>query len=213
MSPNVWQLTSTYAATNPLTPLDDTVTAVSTPIPGSGGTTISSIVSFTLYQPWVYVTDTSSGTPIDVFDERGNPITTTATQPWYDIPSPTGITYDPHNQQLYIAGEGGNIVYVNDVEGNDIYPSGTPWRSLGSPMSALYVPSNNFIYVGNAGSWQRPCGYHRLRRERRSTGTVRRVFLAVTGFCEWSRVRSYERIYLRRRVRRLYRCPPSSPTT
>jgi hypothetical protein len=145
--PNEWTLLSSYTAANPLTPLAATVTAVTTPVPGSGGSTVSAAVSIAQYEPWIYVTDYQDNS-LYVFDEQGVP------QPlpsgaWTGIPSPAGISFDPNNNQLYMAGTGDNIVYQTDVLGTLVTPSPGAWSNLYSPATALYVPTNNHIYVPN----------------------------------------------------------------
>jgi hypothetical protein len=153
-TPNQWGLISAYAPTNPLTPLAATVTASVTPVPGSGGSAVSAPVAFTLYQPWVYVTDYSDDT-LYVFDERGDEIDL-GPNAWVGIPSPGGISYDPHNQQLYMAGVGDNVVYQTDVLGNLVAPSPGAWANMSEPVGALYVPSNNHIYVPNDSATNAP---------------------------------------------------------
>jgi DNA-binding beta-propeller fold protein YncE len=149
-TPNEWKLLSSYTATNPLTPLAATVTAVMTPVPGSGGPSISAPVNFSLYQPWIYVTDEEDGT-LYVFDEQGNQITL-GSNAWVGIPSPTGISFDPHNNQLYMAGFGDGVVYQTDVLGNLVSPSPGAWSQMAEPATARYVPTNNRIYVPNQTS-------------------------------------------------------------
>jgi hypothetical protein len=146
-TPNQWTLLSSYAPTNPLTPLAATVTAVVTPVPGSGGSQVTAAVNFALYQPWIYVTDISEGT-LYVFDERGNEINLPSSA-WVGIPSPAGISFDPHNQQLYMAGNGDNVVYQTDVLGNLVSQVPGQWPNLLEPVTAQYVSANNQIYVAN----------------------------------------------------------------
>jgi hypothetical protein len=146
-APNIWNLQSSYTATNPLTPLAAIVTAVATPVPGSGGSAISAQVHFALYQPWIYVTDYADQS-LYVFDEQGNQITL-GPDAWSGIPSPTGISFDPHNNQLYMGGFGDNVVYQTDVLGNLVTPSPSAWQNMAGPGTARYVASNNRIYVPN----------------------------------------------------------------
>jgi hypothetical protein len=149
-TPNEWKLISSYTATNPLTPMAATVTARATPVPGSGGSTVSAPVAIAQYEPWIYVTDLADQT-LYVFDEQGNEITL-GSNAWVGIPSPEGISFDPHNNQLYMAGNGDDIVYQTDVVGNLVTPAGGAWSPMASPRTARYVPTNDQIYVPNASA-------------------------------------------------------------
>jgi hypothetical protein len=149
-TPNEWLVGSSYTAANPLTPANATVTAVATPVPGSGGATVSAPVSIAQYEPWIYVTDEEEGS-LYVFDEEGNQITL-GSNAWLGIPSPEGISFDPHNDQLYMAGVGDNVVYQTDVVGNLVAAAPGAWSPMSSPGTARYVPTNNEIYVPNQSS-------------------------------------------------------------
>lgn len=163
VSASTWEIASSYQSTNPLTPNSWSIVPQATPVPNSGGTTVSLPVPFSLYQPWLYVTN-HSGVPgssaneaVGTMDENGNaktPILSSGTA-FSHVPSPTGIAYDPSNTWPYIADYAGNTVCVYTTLGALIQVSGG-WTGLGSPQSIAYVPqtsSNGFatnrLYVGS----------------------------------------------------------------
>jgi hypothetical protein len=75
-SPNEWTLTSSFVATDPTVPSSTSISVSATPVPNSGGNTVSATIPLALYQPWIYVLDIapSASTPVRAYDEDGNPI-------------------------------------------------------------------------------------------------------------------------------------------
>jgi DNA-binding beta-propeller fold protein YncE len=146
-TPNQWTFISSYKAQDPTVPRDAVVTAVVTPVPGSGAAVVSTAVHVAQYEPWIYVTDLTGNT-LYVFDEQGNEIDL-GSSAWVGIPSPSGLTYDPNNKQLYTAGQGDGIVYQTNVTGTLVSPAPGAWSNLAEPSGALYVTSNHHIYVSN----------------------------------------------------------------
>jgi hypothetical protein len=156
---NTWTIASTYQSANPVTPNSWTIAPQATPVPNSGGSTVSLPVPFNLYQPWIYVTNESGSSSnwVGITDENGNvktPVVSSGT-PFSHVPSPTGIAYDPSNQWPYILDYSGSTVCVYTVMGALIGVSGA-WTGLGSPQAIAYVPATsangltgNRLYVGS----------------------------------------------------------------
>jgi DNA-binding beta-propeller fold protein YncE len=152
-SPNAWPLTSAYVATNPLTPASVKLNVTTVPVANSGATAVKTSVKFALYQPWVYVANSNSSPPqaIQVFDETGSPIALSGS-PFADVPDPTGITFDPHNQWLYVPEGDGDEVCVYTVIGGEVTSVQEQWDESANPNDILYVPSNDNILTANNGS-------------------------------------------------------------
>jgi DNA-binding beta-propeller fold protein YncE len=152
-SPNAWPLTSAYNATNPLTPASAKLNVTTVPVANSGAVAVKTSVKFALYQPWLYVTNSNSNPPqaIQVFDETGSPITLPGS-PFADVPDPTGITFDAHNQWLYVPEGDGNEVCVYTVIGGEVTSVQEEWDESANPNDILYVPSNDNILTANNGS-------------------------------------------------------------
>ena len=52
-SPNLWTFTSTYAPTDPSAAKISAISVSATPVPNSGGTTLSATIPLSLYVPWI----------------------------------------------------------------------------------------------------------------------------------------------------------------
>jgi DNA-binding beta-propeller fold protein YncE len=99
-SPNEWSLTSQYQPSDPGIPSTTMLNVSATPVPGSGGSTLSLSIPVNLYQPWVYVAD-FVGNSVTAYDEDGN--VKIGLGSFSTVSDPTGIAYDPDNGRLYVA--------------------------------------------------------------------------------------------------------------
>ncbi|MBV8490846.1 MAG: hypothetical protein JO199_09995 [Candidatus Eremiobacteraeota bacterium] len=165
-SPNAWTLTSTYAATNPTVPAAATLFVSATPVPYSGGKTVSASIPLTLYQPWIYVADfgysqspsgaIASGV-IHTYDEQGNVVTPSDNAPFCPVCqiNSTAILYDQFDELLYIGRGYEDTVSAWSVEGTPqtaINNTGFgPNPGLHGPNGITLDPSAGVVYVGNFG--------------------------------------------------------------
>jgi len=158
-SPNLWTITPNYTATNPTVPTTDTLTVSATPVPASGGSTVSSATALSIYQPWVYVLDASSHN-ILAFDETGAALApsggafTGGAMTLY----PSGLEYAQGS--LYVVGgynhTNGEISAYPLVGGaptKDVTHATAGFAGLNNPMypdSIAYDPHNQQLYVGDS---------------------------------------------------------------
>ncbi|MBV8488962.1 MAG: hypothetical protein JO199_00430 [Candidatus Eremiobacteraeota bacterium] len=147
-APNTFALTSTYESTDPEVSQSSSLTVVATPVPDSGGTTVSATVPLTLVQPWVYVVDDADNT-VKAFDEQGHPKTTPGGFP--SLESPNGIAYDPDNGLLYVGNSSPARVQVYNRAG---VMQGTTLSTGNVPQGLAYDPALQFLYVtfGSSGT-------------------------------------------------------------
>lgn len=146
-APNVWTLTSTAPATDPLQPTMASLRVEATPVPDSGGGTVSASVGLALYQPWIYVTN---GSTISTFDEQGNPVTHTGA--FSGLSSATAIAYNPNQQLLYVTDYTGNSVKTYDRQGATAVCTGCFNSGLNEPFGIAYDSHDDWIYVANYGN-------------------------------------------------------------
>jgi DNA-binding beta-propeller fold protein YncE len=167
-APNTWQIRSEFVATTPGQTQSSEISAVATPVPDSGGSTVTANAAITLDQPWIYLINqggnpalypAGSG-PVMAFDDQGNPKTLTGNggQP-FPLASPggsyaqlTGIAYDPHNGLLYLVDSSNGLVEAFDLEGNPqtlTGNAGNPFPNLVSPRDVAYDSHNRWIYVAD----------------------------------------------------------------
>jgi NHL repeat-containing protein len=150
-SPNVWTFTSTYSPTDPTAATTSSISAQATPVPNSGGTTVTASVPLTIYTPEFLVWN---GNAMQYYDEQGNPGTTGSS---YPASFPGGLEYDAHNGLTYITNtsacyytSSGCVVAYNGagvaqtLTGN----SGNPFpMSNAKPYGLAYDSHNGYIYV------------------------------------------------------------------
>ena len=152
-SPNEWTLTSTYAPTDPTKASLTSISVSATPVPGSGGSTVSASAALALYQPWIYITD--GGTGVYVFDEDGNAIANAPT--FSSTASLSGVAFGGGHLYLYNSGEGSSTV-INAYAltgGSPVYSiDGGTNGDLGAliePEGIAFDPNNQQVYVGGEG--------------------------------------------------------------
>jgi hypothetical protein len=146
-SPNEWALTSTYEPSDPGIPSTTTLNVTSTPVPGSGGSTLTSSTPVKLYQPWIYVSDAEYGT-IRAFDEDGNVKSPAGGFP--GLSAPGGMAYDPDNGFLYISDLNGAVVTAYDRAGN--VQIATFAVAPHFVIGMAFDSHNHWIYVAQGGS-------------------------------------------------------------
>jgi YVTN family beta-propeller protein len=158
---STYTFTSTYRSTTPTTPSAFKVTIAASPLPNTSGPSFNFKQQFSAYQPWIYVANFGDNT-VRATDENGNGKTLTGSNPFGEVPSPTGIAYDPNNAWPYIPSLFDNAVCVYDVQGNFISQYSGNWENLRSPSDIAYVPvGGGRLYVVNSGYQG---GYGGLRR-------------------------------------------------
>lgn len=145
-APNTIALTSNYEATNdPTVTKASSLTITATPVPDSGGTTVSTTIPLTLQQPWIYVADQNGGKVL-AFDEEGN--AKTLAHPIGGLVNPSGLVYDYGNNLLYVADNVTNAVTAYRADGTPYTLSGaSPFAGLNGPAGLAYDPASNSIYV------------------------------------------------------------------
>jgi hypothetical protein len=165
-APNTWTLTSTYTtAADPTVPRASKLSVSATPVPNSGGTTITASIPLALYQPWIYVGDDVTGNVL-AFDEQGN--AKPLPKPIVGLNEPIGLVYDPHNGLVYVASNSTiassacttNCITAYQPDGTPYaFSAPTPFGSSAGPGGLAFDPLTNDIYVdyipitgGGAGS-------------------------------------------------------------
>lgn len=146
-APNTWTLTSTFVATNPTIGGASTIAVTATPVPNSGGATLTRKIPLTLYQPWIYVTNDQSSIdgPVAAFDEAGNLKTLSGT--FQGLSSTGWIAYSPSNKLLYVDEKNGDdAMHVYDVMGNAQTVSGS-FPNLNDGGQLVIDPANDRLYV------------------------------------------------------------------
>jgi hypothetical protein len=160
---NRWSFHSTYSASNPTVAINTTINAVASPVPNSGGTTVTAAAALTLYQPWLYVTQ-ANGT-VYAYDEQGNLLSPAGA--WDNLTSAAGIAFAPVNGFLYVQDPGATQVRYYDGAGNYVASFSTAgisstgiafdpqtqrlYVTLANDTMAAYTLSGNS--VSTAGSW------------------------------------------------------------
>jgi hypothetical protein len=152
-SPNEWTLTSSYAATDPLVASTTSIAVSATPVPDSGGSTVSATVGVSLYQPRIYISDTAS--TIYAFDEDGNPINPA---PTFDSPGSHlgALVYgDGHLYSFSNNSGDAQITAYAPTGGSAIYAiAGAQNANLNNLLGVggmAFDPHNDSVYVGGAG--------------------------------------------------------------
>ena len=146
-APNAWTLTSTYTtATDPTVALASSLSVTATPVPNSGGATVSATIPLVLYQPWIYAADDVTS-EVAAFDEQGHSKTLA-----HPISAPgdelDGLLYDPHNGLLYVSNATANAVTAYRTDGSPYTLSAaSPFAGLTSPSGLAFDPVSNAIYV------------------------------------------------------------------
>jgi DNA-binding beta-propeller fold protein YncE len=151
-SPNLWSFTSTYAPTDPSVAKVSSIAISATPVPNSGGTTLSATIPLSLYVPWVYQTSEANLTDaVVITDENGNAQSVAGTFP--NLSSVNGIAYDPHNGFLYVENSGTANVTVYDPQGRQQTVAGS-FQNGGpdQPEGIVFDPHNNWLYVTYSSS-------------------------------------------------------------
>lgn len=149
-APNTWTLTSTYQPSDPATAASSSFTAVATPVPNSGGSTVTATVPLTLYQPWLYVVNNDNGSSpsMTVTDELGNAVSVSG---FSGLGNPAIPAYDPQTGWIYVTDYTNNAIHVYDRLGNAQSPGGS-FMSLNTPIGIAYDSNNGYLYVVNNGN-------------------------------------------------------------
>jgi DNA-binding beta-propeller fold protein YncE len=150
---SAWTLASTYTgATDPGVSLATTLNLTATPVPNSGGSTVSTAVALSLFDPWLYVTNNGI-TTLYAFDEQGNAKSPSGAFSGLNVPQ--GITYDPDNGLIYVASNSGNTILAftrtgssQSLTGN----GGSPFPGLTHPTNVAYDANNQTLYVADNNS-------------------------------------------------------------
>jgi hypothetical protein len=150
-APNQWTFTSTYAPADPGVAHAASLAISATPVPDSGGSTLSKTIPLSLYTPWIYVSSENGGDSITATDETGTPQTLSGTFP--NLNSVNGIAYDPHNHLLYAENGGTPGITAYNSQGVQQTVSGT-FQNAGSnaPYGIVFDPHNNVLYVTYANA-------------------------------------------------------------
>jgi hypothetical protein len=150
-APNTWTLTSTYTtAPDPTVPLASKLTISATPVPNSGGTTVTAAIPLALYQPWIYVEDTVHNNVL-AYDEQGN--AKALAIPISGLGEPTGLLYDPHNGLIYVASSNFGACTTNCItaykpDGSPYaFSSATPFAGSPGPGGLAFDPLSSNIYI------------------------------------------------------------------
>jgi hypothetical protein len=145
IAPNAMLVKSSFSPSDPTTTQSSTLAIVATPVPNSGGPTLSTTVSLRLAQPWIF---TANG-QIDAFDEIGNDKSVQTTFGSECAGSCTIVASDPHNHYLYVSD--GSAVYKLDAKGNN--PKGFgPSNGKGSITLLGYSQTRNWIYMAQGNT-------------------------------------------------------------
>jgi hypothetical protein len=150
-APNTWTLTSTYTtAPDPTVPRASKLTISATPVPNSGGATVTTSIPLALYQPWIYVEDTVHDNVL-AYDEQGN--AKPLTNPISGLGEPTGLLYDPHNGLIYVSSNNFGACTTNCITAYQpngtsyAFSSATPFAGAAGPGGLAFDPLSNDIYI------------------------------------------------------------------
>ncbi|MBV8490847.1 MAG: hypothetical protein JO199_10000, partial [Candidatus Eremiobacteraeota bacterium] len=141
-SPTRWTLSSAFVATNPTVPSNVTLNVQATPVPNSGGTTVTRNVSFALYDPWIYVSD---GSQIKAWDERGN---FKNIGKFETNSAAGGMTYDSVDNLIYVCDNDHTAIRAYDALGQRQRTLTGAFGGLYQPIAILYDPHNQWLYSG-----------------------------------------------------------------
>ncbi|HTA39734.1 MAG TPA: SMP-30/gluconolactonase/LRE family protein [Candidatus Acidoferrales bacterium] len=146
IAPNLWTFTSTYAPTDPSVAKVSSISISATPVPNSGGATVSATIPLALYVPWIYATSENGGDAVVVTDEGGTAQPVSGTFP--NLSSVNGIAYDPHNGFLYVENGGTSNITVYDLQGRQQTVAGS-FQNGGpdQPGGIVFDPHDNLLYV------------------------------------------------------------------
>lgn len=151
-SPNTWTFTSTYAPADPAIAASSSIAVSATPVPNSGGSTVTATVPLSLYVPWLYTVSNNGGTSayMTVTDEAGNPVTLSG---FSGLGNPAVPAYDPQTGWIYVTDFSNNAIHVYDRLGNPETPTaGSPFSGLSTPIGIAYDSHNGYLYVVNSGN-------------------------------------------------------------
>lgn len=140
-APNLWTFTSSYAPSDPKVSKTSSIDVSATPVPDSGGSTISQSIPLALYVPWVYATSENGGDSVQVTDELGNVQTPAGSFP--NLSSVNEIAYDSHNKLLYVNNGGTDKITFYDTNGNF---KGS-FSGSDQPGGIAFDPHNDLLYV------------------------------------------------------------------
>ena len=150
-SPTVWTLTSTYTTgTNPTIPGVEAISVTATPVPGSGGATLHATIPLKLYDPWIYVVDSTART-LFAFDESGQSKAVGGV--FLGINVPYDATYVPTTNRVYVSDEAVSVMRTYDVLGTAETPgASTPFPNLSAPYQSAFDSHDGLLYVPNYGN-------------------------------------------------------------
>lgn len=154
-TPNRWTLTSTFSASDPTVPGRITLPVQATPVPGSGGTTVTANVKLLLYDPWIYASD---GSAIAAFDELGNEKITRGSA--FGGSSHAGaMAWDADDGLLYVVDNGNNKLRAFNATGTvERHLTGT-FPGLTNPYPVAYDSANRRLIAGPAGDGHHMAAY------------------------------------------------------
>lgn len=167
-APNTFAVTP--IATGPF-PQTATLAARAVPAPSSGGSTAGTNIAVrisALDAPRLYTVNNSS---VGVYDEFGHAVTLEAA-PFSNLVRPTQITYDSHDNSLFVYDSQGENLLRYTPDGQQTNEASIP----GLVTSLSYSPGSGYLYAGLAistgvavydekiepvsvsGNWQAQCG-------------------------------------------------------
>jgi DNA-binding beta-propeller fold protein YncE len=160
-APNLWTVSNTTPEVLPTASTTSSFSASATPVPNSGGSTVSANVGLSLMQPWVYVaSEQPDGGAIASYDLLGNntgiPLSGPSDPYFPGVAAPSGIAYNPVSQVFTVSNASGPITQYL-FEGSPLTVTGFAGASNAvgiaySPGAALFavaLPSAIKIYSGN----------------------------------------------------------------
>jgi hypothetical protein len=150
-APNLWTISNTTPEILPTAATSTSIDAVASPVPDSGGSSVSTSVSLQLEQPWIYVANLQpSGGSITFYDALGNVAFISSDASFPGVASPIAIAYDPASQELAVANSTGGITAYNFTGFQN--PSTTIFPGASDPVAIAFDPTVRRYYVANPSS-------------------------------------------------------------
>jgi hypothetical protein len=144
-APNLWTVSNTTPEILPTAPTTTSIVVSATPVPHSGGSTVSASQALNLLQPWIYVANQQpSGGNVTSFDFLGN---VTLAGEFPGVSSPTGIAVNPATNQFAVSGANGVALYY--FPGSVTVPNAFP--NTTSPVGVAFSSVLGYV-VANAAS-------------------------------------------------------------
>ncbi len=162
-APNEWSLASTYEPSDPAVASTTSITVSATPVPGSGGSTVTKTIPLALYQPWIYVSDDVANT-VRAYDEQGNLKSTVSANFTRNVSGPSGMAYDPHNGSIYVAEYSGWLLVFDRAGGlenaiSSVYPNQVAFDSHNDWIYAISYTGAAAAYDESGNVQSTPGGF------------------------------------------------------